>query len=215
MSTEDLKKEMRQILMLISAIRSQDNERYEAHINFSNEIVEYIKKIQEEMNTNWEKVHKSLEKLNTTIEESLDSLLTGINPEGIKETSKSLQQIMDTMGKSIQSMNLENIMRELRGLTGQGITIAAPAAGSGSKSSGAIPISTKSSSPYGAPAATSAAAPAAAAEEEEDEPIDGLSPEEIEAYKEAYGGQLPPHLLKKKKKKKDTHLLKPSDFFGM
>ncbi len=212
MSEQDIKKEMRQLLMLVSSIRAQDNERYESHVKFSNEVVEFIKKIQENMNENWGKIHTSLDQLNHSIEESLDSLLTGINPEGIKETSQSLKEIMDTMGRSMQSMNLENVMRELRVLTGTGVTIsAAPASGSGKSSSNTLKAGL--STAYGSGASAGQGAQASAGDG--DDPIDGLTPEEIEAYKEAYGGTLPPHLLKKKKPKKSSHLLKPSDFFGM
>jgi hypothetical protein len=207
--SEEIKKEMRQLLMLVSSIRAQDNERYESHVQFSNEVVEFIKKIQLNMNENWGKIHTSLDQLNQTIEESLDSLLTGINPEGIKETSQSLKEIMDTMGRSMQSMNLENVMRELRVLSGTGVTFSAAPSGGKSKSSKKA-INAGLSTAYG-----SVGQEAQATSSSGDDPIDGLSPEEIEAYKEAYGGQLPPHLLKKKKAKKDSHLLKPSDFFGM
>ena len=177
-------------------------------MNFSNEVIGFIKKIQEDMNENWEKVHKSLANLNKTIEDSLDSLLTGINPEGIKETSKSLKDIMDTMGKSMQSMNLENIMRELRVMAGGEIALAPAPKGKEGK---AVPLKTGLSTPYGSPSMH----PPIQQQQEMMKQLMGLSPEEIAAYKEAYGGELPPHLKKKQKKKKDSHLLKPSDFFGM
>jgi hypothetical protein len=211
MSEDEIKKEIRQMLMLISSIRSTDNERYEEHVNFSNEVIGFIKKIQENMNENWDRIHKSLSQLNKTIEDSLDSLLTGINPEGIRETSQSLKEIMDTMGKSIQSMNLENVMRQLQGLTGQGITIAAPAKG-GASGSSATPLKAGMTASYGAPGLagpSGTSQPAAAAAAEDD---DGLDEATRKAYIEAYG-EIPPHL--KKKKKKDQGLLKPSDFFGM
>ena len=218
MSTDDFKKELRQLLMLISSIRSQDNERYEEHVNFSNEVIGFIKKIQENLNTNWDKIHKSLAFLNNSIEESLDSLLTGINPEGIKETSNTLKEIMNTMSKSMQSMNLENVMRELRGLSGGGVVIQSAPAKSKRSTSTSVSLKSGLSQPYAAAVPASAAQAAAAQPvdskyEADSDAIDGLTAEEIEAYKEAYGGELPPHL--KKQKKKDRGLLKPSDFFGM
>ncbi len=112
-----------------------------------NEVVNFIKKIQDNMNTNWEKIHKSLDQLNKTIDNSLDALLTGINPEGLRETSQSLKDIMDTMGKSIQSMNLENVMRELRTLTGEGIKIESTKGAE--TSSKATPLKGGLSAPYG------------------------------------------------------------------
>ena len=131
MSQEDMKDEIRQLVMLMSSIRAKDDSRYEEHVNFNKEIIEFIKKIEENMNSNWVKIQKSLESLNIKIEESLDSLLTGINPDGIRETSKSLKDIMVTMEKSITSMNLENVMRELRGMSGKGIKISSTSTGSG------------------------------------------------------------------------------------
>ncbi|MHA1719492.1 MAG: hypothetical protein ACTSWX_12350 [Promethearchaeota archaeon] len=129
MSQEDLKAEIRQLVMLMSSIRAKDDARYEEHVNFNKEIIDFIKKIEENMNSNWVKIQKSLESLNLKIEDSLDSLLTGINPEGIKETSKSLKDIMITMEKSITSMNLENVMRELRGIKGVKLTSGGVGAG--------------------------------------------------------------------------------------
>ena len=132
MSEDELKKEIRQLMMLISNLRSLDNERYEEHVNFTNEVVGFINKIAENMEKNWEKIHSNLQRLNNTIENSLDALLTGINPEGIRETSASLKEVMNTMGRSLQSMNLENVMQELRQLSGHGISL--PAQKKGKKS---------------------------------------------------------------------------------
>jgi hypothetical protein len=168
-----------------------------------NEVVNFIKKIQDNMNTNWDKIHKSLDSLNKTIDNSLDALLAGINPEGLRETSQSLKEIMDTMGKSIQSMNLENIMRELRGLAGEGIKFegGAKVAEGGSK---ATSLKAGLSAPYGGKGATAS---------KQEENVEGMDEASIKAYKDAYGGQLPPH-LQKQTKQKGSHLLKPSDFFG-
>ncbi len=132
MSNEDLKSEIRQLVMLMSSIRAKDDSRYEEHVNFNKEIIEFIKKIEENMNKNWITIQKSLESLSTKIEESMDSLLTGINPDGIRATSKSLKDIMVTMEKSITSMNLENVMRELRGISGKGIKLSSIKSGGGS-----------------------------------------------------------------------------------
>ncbi len=46
-----------------------------------------------------------------------------------------------------------------------------------------------------------------------EESVDGMSEADLKAYKETYGGNLPPH-LQKQTKQKGSHLLKPSDFFG-
>jgi hypothetical protein len=212
--SDDLKKEIRQVLMLISSIRSMDNERYEEHVNFTGEVIGFIKKIEEKMNQNWEQIHESLGDLNKNISDSLDSLLTGINPEGIKETSQSLKEIMNTMQKSIQSMNLENVMQELRGISGSGIKISAGKSGKSSKS--ATPIKAGLSTPYSSGGAA-VNAPAGADDDDDDDDDAEYTEEELqmqEAAKEVYG-YIPEHLKKSKKPKKETHLLKPSDFFGM
>lgn len=186
----DNSREVRKLMMLISDLRSKDNERYEQHVSFMNEVVSFIKKISDNMNEQWDKINHSLQRLNTTIEESLDTLLTGINPEGIKETSKSLKEIMDTMGKSMQSMNLENVMRELRQLTGKGYVPPASAGGGQ-----ATNISGQFGSPY---------------EGQEQTANEGGGQDEPEIY-----GYVPDHMKKKKKKDddEDTHLMRPSDLF--
>ncbi len=186
MSNEDLKSEIRQLIMLMSSIRAKDDSRYEEHVNFNKEIIEFIKKIEGNMNSNWVKIQQSLESLNVKIEESLDSLLTGINPDGIRATSKSLKDIMITMEKSITSMNLENVMRELRGISGKGIKLNSTGTGG------------------------------VMAEDEVDAEEDAeliSSSKEIYGY---VPDHLKKKKKKKKEKKKDDepHLLKPSDFFG-
>lgn len=225
--SEDIKTELRQLMMLISDIRSKDGERYEEHIKFSNEVMSFIKNIQENINKSWAKIETSLNHLDKSIETSLEGLLTGINPEGLKETSKALKDIMDNMGKSIQALNLENLMIELRGGASGGIKLAgvsAAAAPAASKAGAAVPAArggktiTTGGAPYAAaPAAGKAPATGGGGTDLVENPED-YTPEELEeikAAKEIYG-MVPPHLLKKKKKKKDdTHLLKPSDFFGM
>ena len=187
MSEEQNTADIRKLMMLISDLRAKDNERYEEHVKFMNEVVTFIKKIADQFNENWKKIQASLNKLNKSIDDSLDTLLTGINPEGIRETSASLKEIMDTMGKSMQGMNLENVMRELRAITGRG-NVPAPQVGFGTSSASTENIDTEFGKPYGT------------AEDDEEPEIYGFVPE---------------HMKKgKKKKKKDSHLIKPSDLFG-
>jgi hypothetical protein len=108
------KEALRKLIMLISDLRAKDEERYEAHVNFMNETIKMISAIESQMNRHWSTVLESLKELNENINDNLDSLLTGINPKGLRETSKSLQEIMDTMNKSVQSMNLEKVLSELK-----------------------------------------------------------------------------------------------------
>ena len=93
--SEEQNADIRKLMMLISDLRAKDNERYEEHVKFMNEVVTFIKKIADQFNDNWKKIQASLTKLNKSIDDSLDTLLTGINPEGIRETSASLKEIMD------------------------------------------------------------------------------------------------------------------------
>ena len=209
MSEEAIKKEIRQLIMLVSSIRSQDQDHWESHVEFSKQVIDFIKKIQSETNHNWKKINKSLIDLNKTVENSLDSLLTGINPESIKETSKFLKEIQSTMGKTVQAMNLDNIMRELQDLSGSGIELS-----SGTKKK------KKKKKKKGKTKLGGKSEPYDSSDDEDDgKDKDGYTTEEremITAYQEIYGeGQIPPHLKKKKKKKKEPHLMKPSDFFGM
>ncbi|MFX1237129.1 MAG: hypothetical protein ACFFAS_00095 [Promethearchaeota archaeon] len=120
MSDEGEKEALRKLIMLISELRAKDEERYEAHVNFMNETIKMISAIESQMNKHWSTVLDSLKELNENISTNLDSLLTGINPGGLKETSKSLNEIMDTMNKSIQSMNLEKVISELNYLKSGG-----------------------------------------------------------------------------------------------
>lgn len=185
---KDVSQEIRKLVMLISDLRNKDNERYTEHVRFMNETMKFIKDISDKMNSNWDKINKTIVKLDTTISDSLDMLLTGINPEGIKETSRSLKEIVETMGKSMQTINLENVMRELRMLSGRSITPGIQA----EIESGAETISTQFGSPY------------------QSSHMQGSSDDEPEIY-----GFVPEHMKKKKKKKKksETHLIKPSDLF--
>lgn len=201
--SEDLKKEMRQLIMLVSSIRSQDQDHWESHTEFTNEVIDYIRKIEKNMNDNWGKINSNISNLRRTVEDSLDSLLTGIKPDSIKETSRALQDIQNTMGKSIQAINLENIMRELQMLSGSEITL-----------SGGKKKKTKSGKKSGSSSSSSSSYEAEEDEEEDDED-DGLSKEERDQIISVYG-YVPEHLKKKQKKKEkqEPHLLKPSDFFG-
>jgi len=180
--------DIRKLMMLISDLRAKDNERYEEHVKFMNEVVTFMKKIADQFNENWKKIQASLSKLNKSIEDSLDTLLTGINPEGIRETSASLKEIMSTMNKSMQGMNLENVMRELRAISGRGF-VSTPQVTFGSTPAISENIGTEFGQPYGA---------------------SGESEENPEIY-----GFVPEHMKKgKKQEKKDPHLIKPSDLFG-
>ncbi len=185
--SEDVKKEIKQLMVLISSLRSLDNERYEEHVKFSNEVISFINKIAENMDKNWEKIHQSLLKLNDTVEKSLDAMLTGVNPEGIRETSASLKEIMNTMGKSLQSMNLENVMQELRSISEGGVRVA-----SSKKVEKGESISLGGR--FGA-----------------QEPAAMDSTGEQQAEPEIYG-YVPGK--KKKDKKESEHLIKPSQLFG-
>ncbi|MHA1641460.1 MAG: hypothetical protein ACTSUX_01125 [Promethearchaeota archaeon] len=122
--SEEEKSALKKLIMLISDLRAKDEERYESHVNFMNETIKMIRAIESQMNKHWETVVESLKELNENINNSLDSLLTGINPKGLRETSKSLQEIMDTMNKSVQSMNLEKVLSELKNL--RATTISPP-----------------------------------------------------------------------------------------
>jgi len=113
---------LRKLIMLISDLRAKDEERYEAHVNFMNETIKMISAIESQMNKHWGTVLESLNDLNESISANLDSLLMGLNPKGLRETSTSLKEIMDTMNKSVQTMNLEKVMSELKVLKSGGIT---------------------------------------------------------------------------------------------
>ena len=93
--SEDLKKEMRQLIMLVSSIRSQDQDHWESHVEYSNQVIEFMQDIKTNIESNWEKLQSTIENLDNTIESSMEALLTGINPKGIRETSKYLKEIQD------------------------------------------------------------------------------------------------------------------------
>ncbi|MFW9901225.1 MAG: hypothetical protein ACFFDY_08055 [Candidatus Thorarchaeota archaeon] len=185
------KEALRKLIMLISDLRAKDEERYEAHVNFMNETIKMISAIESQMNKHWSTVLESLNDLNESISANLDSLLTGINPKGLRETSKSLKEIMDTMNKSVQSMNLEKVLSELKVLKAGGVTYVptAPVAVGQRPEAITADISLKSTALKTPGGATTQAASG--------------EPEWVD-----------PHEKAKKEKEEDQHLLKPSDFFG-
>ena len=190
MSTEEEKDALRQLIMLISDLRAKDEERYEAHVNFMNETIKMISAIESQMNKHWSTVLNSLGELNENINDNLDSLLTGINPKGLRETSKSLQEIMETMNRSVQSMNLEKVLSELKFLKAN--TIAPEI-----QLNPVMPITQK---PESITAGINLNTPA---------PVPVTPPDQ---EPEVYG-----YVPNKKKKKKDDedepHLMRPSDLF--
>ena len=132
-----------------------------------------------------------MDELNENINTNLDSLLTGINPQGLRETSKSLGEIMDTMNKSIQSMNLEKVLSELKMLQSGTITYAAPIQQVGQ------------------------------AQPEQISAGLGLKPPGLTAPSGSTTNQTeatewvdPTEEAKKKKDEEEPHLLKPSDLWG-
>ncbi|NVM18340.1 MAG: hypothetical protein HWN80_11540 [Candidatus Lokiarchaeota archaeon] len=182
------KEAIRKLIMLISDLRAKDEERYEAHVNFMNETIKMISAIESQMNKHWSTVLDSLKELNDNINTNLDSLLTGINPKGLRETSKSLQEIMDTMNKSVQSMNLEKVLSELKVLKGSTAQAAIQ--------SQTMPITPK---------------PELITADINISPPTGLTPptsQETEVY-----GFVPGKKKKKKDEEDEPHLMKPSDLF--
>jgi uncharacterized protein YoxC len=186
------KEALRKLIMLISDLRAKDEERYEAHVNFMNETIKMISAIESQMNKHWSTVLDKLNELNENINANLDSLLTGINPKGLRETSKSLQDIMDTMNRSVQSMNLEKVLSELKVLK-----------------SGKIPTTSQTISVGQQPEQISA----------ELQP-QGLKPPGGSQTASSGGataneeGWVDPHEKKDEEEEDDEpHLLKPSDFF--
>ena len=181
---------LRKLIMLISDLRAKDEERYEAHVNFMNETIKMISAIESQMNKHWGTVLESLNDLNESISANLDSLLMGLNPKGLRETSRSLKEIMDTMNKSVQTMNLEKVMSELKVLKSGGIAYIQTA--SPGQKPETISAGTNLKPPGGAKAATADGEP---------EWVDPSDQAEIDK--------------RKKEEDEGQHLLKPSDFFGM
>jgi hypothetical protein len=156
-----------------------------------NETIKMISAIESQMNKHWSTVLDSLKELNDNINTNLDSLLTGINPKGLRETSKSLQEIMDTMNKSVQSMNLEKVLSELKVLKGSTTTSTQapfnPQTISMTPKPEPITANINISPPTGMPPPTS---------------------QETEVY-----GYVPGKKKKKKDDDDEPHLMKPSDLF--
>ena len=183
------KEALRKLIMLISDLRAKDEERYASHVNFMNETIKMISAIESQMNKHWSTVLDSLKDLNEDISANLDSLLTGINPRGLRETSKSLKEIMDTMNKSVQAMSLEKVMSELKFLKSGGVTYV-PVGGT---AVGQQPEQISAGANLSPPGLK---APGGAKASESSEWVD-------------------PNEKAAKEKNEDQHLLKPSDFFGM
>jgi hypothetical protein len=201
--SEEEKEALRKLIMLISDLRNEDRNRYESHVDFMNETTKMIRAIESQMNKHWNTVLESLNELNESITAHLDSLLTGINPKGLRETSKSLKTIMETMNKSVQSMNLEKVLSELKGLKGGTVTTTAPQQQQQPAEEQPEEISASDSlKPPGlkAPGAGGGSAQATAASSD-DGASEWVDPNE-QAQKE-----------REKEEEEDSHLLKPSDFF--
>ena len=184
--------------MIISDLRAKDEERYEAHVNFMNETIKMIRAIESQMNKHWETVLDSLKDLNESINANLDSLLTGINPKGLRETSKSLREIMDTMNKSVQSMNLEKVLSELKVLKSGTYAVPVAIQSVGQQQPEAITAGEGLSPPGMAPPGLNAPGGATA------DPASAKTSEWVD----------PTEAAKKKKEEEEPHLLKPSDLWG-
>lgn len=196
--SESEKEALRKLIMLISDLRAKDEERYAAHVNFMNETIKMIKAIESQMNKHWSTVLDSLSKLNKNINANLESLLSGINPQGLKETSQSLNEIMSTLNRNVSALNLEKIVSELKILQSGTYQVAAIAPAAAQQQTGPEQIT------VGA----------------------GLKPSGLKApggvvttlstpTSEGEGEWVDPHEAAKKKKEKDDepHLLKPSDLW--
>ena len=184
---------LRKLIMLISDLRAKDEERYSSHVNFMNETIRMISAIESQMNKHWSTVLETLNDLNDSISGSLDSLLTGINPKGLRETSKSLKEIMEVMNRSVQTMNLEKVLSELKILKTGGIGFAPMQPLAYAQQPEAISAGANLSPPGLKPPGGASAG--GSAEEEWVDPS-----EKAKKDREEEEGQ---------------HLLRPSDFFGM
>ena len=194
----DEKGELRKLIMLISELRAKDEERYEAHVNFMNETIKMISAIESQMNKHWATVLESLKDLNVNITSNLETLLTGINPIGLRETSKSLNEIMDTMNKSIQSMNLEKIISELKFMKAGGVyAMSAPMKGQAQAAGGQVAeeITAGLKPPPGLKTPGGTAATSKEGDAEWVDPTENRKAQDDDDD--------------------DSRLLKPSDFFGM
>ncbi|TFG15773.1 MAG: hypothetical protein EU535_00835 [Promethearchaeota archaeon] len=191
------KEALRKLIMIISDLRAKDEERYEAHVNFMNETIKMIRAIESQMNKHWQTVLDSLKELNESINANLDSLLTGINPKGLRETSNSLREIMDTMNKSVQSMNLEKVLSELKVL--QSGTYGVPYLVQGSGEQPEQITAGAGLTPPGASATGLKPPGGASATDKSGQGVEWVDPTEA---------------AKKKKEEEEPHLLKPSDLWG-
>ncbi|MGV9172274.1 MAG: hypothetical protein ACOC44_16085 [Promethearchaeia archaeon] len=204
MSQEEEKEALRKLIMIISDLRNRDQERYESHVDFMNETIKMIRAIESQMNKHWSTVLESLNELNEDISAHLDSLLTSINPKGLRETSKSLKTIMETMNKSVQSMNLEKVLSELKVLRGGAVPAASGQQQAQSQGEQPEQISASDSlKPPGlkAPSGGGGGSQAATASADEGS-AEWVDPNE-QAQKQR----------EKEEEEEDSHLLKPSDFF--
>jgi hypothetical protein len=158
------------------------------------ETIKMIGVIESQMNKHWNTVIDSLKELNESISANLDSLLAGISPKGLRETSKSLKEIMDTMNKSVQSMNLEKVLSELKGLKGTNIAPTIPQQISLSKQPEPITAGISITPPVVTTTPSTPPVPAP----------------ETEVY-----GYVPGKKKEKKKKEEEDepHLIRPSDLF--
>jgi hypothetical protein len=190
------KEALRKLIMLISELRQKDEERYEAHVNFMNETIKMISAIESQMNKHWKTVLEKLKELNENVTSNLDSLLTGINPQGLRETSKSLREIMDTMNKSVQSMNLEKVLSELKMLKSGAVKVVNQEQISVGQQPEEISTELQQPSELKGPGKAKAAAQSGGGGEGDEEWVD-------------------PHEKAQQEEDEDDepHLLKPSDFF--
>jgi hypothetical protein len=193
--SEAEKEALRKLIMLISDLRAKDEERYEAHVNFMNETIKMIRAIESQMNKHWQTVLDTLKELNENISANLDSLLTGINPKGLRETSLSLREIMDTMNKSVQAMNLEKVLSELKVLQSGSYKLiptiqTSEIAERPEPITAGVNLTTPTLKPPGAATKTSSSS----------ESGEWVDPSE--------------QAKKKKKEEEEPHLLKPSDLWG-
>jgi len=195
--SETEKESLRKLIMLISDLRAKDEERYESHVNFMNETIKMIRAIESQMNKHWETVIESLKGLSENIKDNLDSLLTGINPKGLRETSQSLAEIMNTMNKSVTALNLEKVLSEIKSLQAGGVQFV-PAAQSQQATAEPITAGQGLTQPAGlsAPSAVQSSGSATASGQQTD--ADWVDPTE----------------KRKEQDDEDNRLLKPSDFFG-
>jgi hypothetical protein len=110
--------EIRELVMMISDLRAKDQEKFEVHIKLMNGVVDSIREFSSSIKSKWADIQAELDLLKNTITSSLESLLASINPDGIRETTKSLDNIMNSMQKSMQGMNLDSVMQQIRFMTG-------------------------------------------------------------------------------------------------